>query len=308
MASTDRFVCVLLGATAGIQSRGCAAVSAGPGGSSAGTSHDKLASGRCRPLFPQGNEQEGENYRLEPGRGSARLSAISPVLNFEIYFSLYLNSLQTYPVSIPNPTCYGAAMATPAQIAANRLNAMKSTGPRTVEGKAASRMNALQHGIDARASVLPGEDPDAFEALADEYREHYQPSTAEQAFLVDTMIQADWNRRRYARIQAELTTRLLNDMDPADRSLAALFMPDNPAGRALNRVIRHYEAAQNAWFRALKELQRMQKRDSEALPDENWLRSDDVPSVPSETQWSAPIPEAPPPANLEILGVSAHRP
>jgi hypothetical protein len=179
-------------------------------------------------------------------------------------------------------------MASPAQIAANRLNATRSTGPRTVEGKAASRLNALQHGIDARLSVLPGEDPDELEALAAEYRERYQPSTAEQTFLVDTMIQADWNRRRYARIQTELTTRLLNDMDPADRSLAALFMPDNPAGRALNRVIRHYEAAQNAWFRAFKELERIQKRDAEATLGENWLRSVARASQPVEGELSSP--------------------
>ena len=35
-------------------------------------------------------------------------------------------------------------MATPAQIAANRLNAAQSTGPRTAEGKSASRLNALR--------------------------------------------------------------------------------------------------------------------------------------------------------------------
>src|ERR1044071_8659925 len=34
-------------------------------------------------------------------------------------------------------------MATVAQIAANRLNAQKSTGPRSVDGKLASSMNAL---------------------------------------------------------------------------------------------------------------------------------------------------------------------
>jgi len=45
-------------------------------------------------------------------------------------------------------------MATPAQILANRANAQKSTGPRSVEGKAASRFNALKHGLDVQ-SVSP---------------------------------------------------------------------------------------------------------------------------------------------------------
>lgn len=40
---------------------------------------------------------------------------------------------------------------------ANRLNAQKSTGPKTREGKDASRRNALKSGLTGRGVVLPEE-------------------------------------------------------------------------------------------------------------------------------------------------------
>jgi hypothetical protein len=52
------------------------------------------------------------------------------------------------------PASYSvAAMATPAQIQANRLNAQKSTGPRSAEGKAASRFKR-KRSRDSHGAVL----------------------------------------------------------------------------------------------------------------------------------------------------------
>jgi hypothetical protein len=44
---------------------------------------------------------------------------------------------------------------------ANRQNALKSTGPKTPEGKAAVRLNAVKHGLLSEQVLLPGEDEDA---------------------------------------------------------------------------------------------------------------------------------------------------
>ena len=41
------------------------------------------------------------------------------------------------------------------RIEANRRNARNSTGPKTAEGKAMSRMNGFKHGIFAREVVPP---------------------------------------------------------------------------------------------------------------------------------------------------------
>jgi len=42
------------------------------------------------------------------------------------------------------------------QMRANRANATRSTGPRTKAGKAATRLNALRHGLGAASHYEPG--------------------------------------------------------------------------------------------------------------------------------------------------------
>src|SRR5215472_16091095 len=79
-------------------------------------------------------------------------------------------------------------MASLEQIQANRQNARKSTGPRSAEGKAKSRFNALKSGIDAQSAVIPDEDPAKFQELSDEYYTRFQPQTPEERDLPDTLI------------------------------------------------------------------------------------------------------------------------
>jgi hypothetical protein len=62
-------------------------------------------------------------------------------------------------------------MATQKQIDANRRNAELSTGPQTPEGKQVASLNALQSGIYAESTVIPGEDPTELLALVAEYYE-----------------------------------------------------------------------------------------------------------------------------------------
>lgn len=56
-------------------------------------------------------------------------------------------------------------MASEKQIAANRRNARKSTGPRTPEGKTRSRTNALRHGFASAAANEGNIHPDKSVAL-----------------------------------------------------------------------------------------------------------------------------------------------
>jgi len=56
-------------------------------------------------------------------------------------------------------------MASNKQITANRANALKSTGPRSLSGKERSSQNAIKHGLTAQHAMLPNEDPEEFNGL-----------------------------------------------------------------------------------------------------------------------------------------------
>jgi hypothetical protein len=95
-------------------------------------------------------------------------------------------------------------MTSERQKAANRANALQSTGPKTSEGKAVVRLNALRHGLLTRDVVLPGEDVDAFEDLWNQVRAEHTPVGPTEEFLVDRIVNIMWKLRRLARAETAL--------------------------------------------------------------------------------------------------------
>ncbi len=86
------------------------------------------------------------------------------------------------------------------QVEANRANARKSTGPKTAEGKANSRRNALKRGILAREVVLHeetgGERASEFWALHRGFWQHLEPEGPVEESLVERMVTAYWRLHR----------------------------------------------------------------------------------------------------------------
>ena len=73
---------------------------------------------------------------------------------------------------------------------ANRQNALKSTGPKTTEGKAAVRLNAVTHGLLSEQVLLPDEDEDALRELSERLRHELQPEGELENLLVDRITAA----------------------------------------------------------------------------------------------------------------------
>ena len=87
-------------------------------------------------------------------------------------------------------------MTSDARSEAARRNGAKSNGPKTPEGKAISSMNALRHGMTAKAILLTNENPLAYTKLAAAYYEKFQPADDIERDLVDEMVIAKWRQRR----------------------------------------------------------------------------------------------------------------
>ena len=93
-------------------------------------------------------------------------------------------------------------MATEAQIKANQENTKKSTGPSTEEGKRRSSMNAMTHGIFAQIPILPGEDREFFNAIADGINQTYKPRDAMEVILVERITVASFRQIRLREAEA----------------------------------------------------------------------------------------------------------
>jgi hypothetical protein len=84
----------------------------------------------------------------------------------------------------------------------NRQNALKSTGPKTPEGKNAVRLNALRHGLRSKEILLPGEDEQALRELDEYLRAELQPVGELENLLIDRVVAAYWRLRRLGRVEA----------------------------------------------------------------------------------------------------------
>jgi hypothetical protein len=203
-------------------------------------------------------------------------------------------------------------MSTPKQIAANRRNAQKSTGPRTPEGKAACRFNALQSGIDAQAEIIPGEAQDRLESLVAEYQERFDTDTPDRRMLVDTLVHCEWLLRRLRRAEAELWQY------ESHRTESDFSSNKHPEGRVIyyadrvfERLQRRIDAVTRNYRQALKELTSLEPaaEPGDALPAEppapiqppsNQESIPQIGSVPqSLVQKAEPVAPPAPPAALE---------
>ena len=109
-------------------------------------------------------------------------------------------------------------MASQKQIEANRRNALKSTGPKTDEGKAAVSMNALRYGLRARSILIPGENPEEYDRLCASLEAEWRPRNTTERLLLEQMVTAQW---KLARLEVGERSIYMQTM-AADKQMALL--------------------------------------------------------------------------------------
>ena len=92
-------------------------------------------------------------------------------------------------------------MATEQQIAANRLNAQLSTGPKTEAGRKRSSLNALRHGLTGQVTAMTDEDRAAHDQLSKGLIQSLAPEGAMELQLAQRIATDSWRLNRASAIE-----------------------------------------------------------------------------------------------------------
>jgi hypothetical protein len=134
-------------------------------------------------------------------------------------------------------------MTSPAQIAANRRNAQKSTGPKTDAGKEAVSHNALKHGLRAQDVVCTDESSREYEAFAASLIADLAPADNIEEQLAQRIVTCTWRLLRMVNAEATMFDSWRMDEDdalaPTESSYSRRFENSNAGMSALSR----YEAS-----------------------------------------------------------------
>ena len=168
-------------------------------------------------------------------------------------------------------------MSTNSQIKANRNNAKKSTGPRTEEGKSRAAKNSLKHGLLARDTVLPGEDPADFDRQLAALEADIQPANSLEFELVRQITDAQWRMRRLTRLETGFLAAALDEIRrymekrrpdelrpgyDGETQLLGSAMLDRT--QALVHLARYDGHLSRRFFRAVKQLADLRRDESKA--------------------------------------------
>jgi hypothetical protein len=209
-------------------------------------------------------------------------------------------------------------MASQAQINANRKNALKSTGPRTKEGKETVSQNAVKHGLCANRNVIKSESQEEYNMFKDEMIADLAPIGAMEYMLADRIVCLSWRLKRAEFFQNMVIDALMdyemalcrsflrNALREAEAGNPELLMghvinKDFSNSRTLDLLLRYERRIESYMYKAIAEFRKMQKmrkakhpsssKDFAGTKSQNTGFEPEIPGSKPETLNNAENPE-----------------
>jgi hypothetical protein len=153
-------------------------------------------------------------------------------------------------------------MASDAQIAANRENALKG-GVKSEQGKLAIRLNAVSHGIFSKDALLKGEDGQLLKALREQMMEDLQPAGELETILVERIISSTWRLKRALLSEQKYRSPASEDFHTLEEFFRGIDYRDD----GWQKFMKYETALEREIYKAMEMLERLQRsRAGEILP------------------------------------------
>jgi hypothetical protein len=222
-------------------------------------------------------------------------------------------------------------MTTEARIHANRLNAQKSTGPNTPQGKAVVSQNALKHGLSARHDVITTESQADFDLHRDALLAELDPISPMESILADRIVSLSWRLKRadliqnqtfdamYEKITSDPLANLAKSFGlkglgnpqpetsdpPPDLTLGRIAIKDFSNARVLDRLLMYERRIEHSLYKTTLELQRLrllrnlEPSEPNLEPADRRLSPGPVPGVSTEPNNTPEPPQNHPTSTIQ---------
>jgi hypothetical protein len=110
------------------------------------------------------------------------------------------------PIALAEPAIAPEPISA-ARLAANRENALHSTGPKTDAGRATVSLNAVKTGLTGHTVLLPTDDAVRYQAHILAYEKEFQPVGPEECALVQSIADTRWRLARIPGLELALLTK-----------------------------------------------------------------------------------------------------
>src|SRR3954447_20697688 len=148
-----------------------------------------------------------------------------------------------------------------AQLAANRANALKSTGPKDTTN---TRFNGIKHSMTAMHALLPWEHADDLQSLVEAFETRWKPTDNYELIMIRYAAESFWRMQRGTRMDTNMIEVMANnEIQSSGRKAEELHAGHLEAigfmkGRDTVEHFRRYDAhLQRTFDKSMKRLKEM---------------------------------------------------